>query len=166
MMELLNNIWNVLITPNEMNTKLIIIPFTFIETFVILSFSLTILNISTSKKNKFLYVFITSLLGIISNNLIPSPFCVFFNYITFFILMLIIFKVSPFKALIAVVSSISIFALIGCLILNPYITLLNITTEQLDYIPIFKVIYLILMYLLSFIIILILKIKRRWKNLF
>ena len=61
MMELLNNIWNVLITPNEMNTKLIIIPFTFIETFVILSFSLTILNISTSKKNKFLYVFITSL---------------------------------------------------------------------------------------------------------
>ena len=55
-MEILNNIWTVLTTPNEFIRNLFISPFTFIESYIIMTLFLTILNISTNRKSKILYV--------------------------------------------------------------------------------------------------------------
>lgn len=157
MMELLNNIWNVLITPSELNTKLFILPFNFIEMYLFMTLFLTIFNISSSRKKRIYFVVITSLVIIITNFTIPNPFNVFINYILFFILILLIFKTTILKALISVVSSVTIFALIGSLILNPYITILNITTTQLSSTPIYKIINLLIIYFIVFLIIIMLK---------
>ena len=157
MMELLNNIWNVLITPSELNTKLFILPFNFIEMYLFMTLFLTIFNISSNRKKRIYFVVITSLVIILTNFTIPNPFNVFINYILFFILILLIFKTTILKALISVVSSVAIFALIGGLILNPYITILNITTTQLSNTPIYKIVNLLIMYFVVFLIIIMLK---------
>ena len=165
-MEILNNIWTLLITPNEFNVKLIMIPLTFIEIYAEMLMFLTIFNVTTTRAKKYIYVILTSLINIINGFIMPNPFNVFANYISYFILILLIFKMTPFKSFLSVVSSVSIIALIGCLILNPYITLTNITTEELANIPIYKIFYLMCMYILFFITIFIMK-KRDLKiNLF
>lgn len=159
MMELLNNIWNVLITPNKLNTELITLPFTFIEMYLSTTLFLTILNISSTFKNKLIYVVITSIFSLLSSYIIPSPFNICINYLMFFILILLIFKTSKIKSLVAVVISTSIFGIISTLILNPYLTLLKITSEQLSNTPLYYMLYLTIMYFICFIIILILKFK-------
>lgn len=108
-MEILNNIWTVLITPNEFNTQIITSPFTFIEIYIGMTLFLTILNIPTGKNNKSFYVVVSSSITIINSFFIPAPFNVFIHYVLYFLLIIIIFKTTAFKALIAVVSPIAIF---------------------------------------------------------
>lgn len=164
-MEILNNIWMVLSTPNEFYRKILMIPSIFIETYIGMALFLIILNISATKKSKALYVIICSLITIISSFLIPSPFNTFTNYLSSFIFIMIIFKVTPFKALISVISPIAIFGLISTLILNPYLTIFNITAKELSSIPIYNIMYLLCMHLVSFVLILILRIKNLKINL-
>ena len=108
-MEILNNIWTLLITPNEFITQTIVMLCTFIEAYITISFFLLILNIPTSKKNKILYVIFQSLIGITISIFIPSPFNIFINYISILILIIAIFKTTIFKALISLVVSVAIF---------------------------------------------------------
>ena len=53
-MELLNNIWNALTTPNEILINILSIPFTMIETTILMTLFLSILNINSNKKQKIL----------------------------------------------------------------------------------------------------------------
>lgn len=165
-MEILNNIGILLSTPNELYTQIFTLPFTFLEIYLMMSLFLTILNINCNKKNKLIYVIAASTSSIISSYTIPNPYNIFFNYLLFFTLILIIFKISPLKAFISVASSVSIFALIGSLILKPYITIFKISTEQLASIAIYKIFYLILMYMVAFIIMTILKMRNLKITLF
>ena len=158
-MEILNNIWIVLTTPNILNTELITLPCYIIEAYIIMALFLNILNISTNKKNKISYVSISSLVMIIGSFSIPSPFNVFINYLLSFILIIKLFKATPFKALISLVCSIAIFGAVSTLILNPYIIFFNITSEELSQIPIYDIGFLLSIYIINFIVISILKIR-------
>lgn len=159
-MEILNNLWMVLSTPNEFNKKLIVSPLTFLEMYIAMALFLTILNIPTNRKNKILYVILTTLITIIGSFLIPTPLNILINYTLSFILIMVIFKISPFKALISLVSSVAIFGFISSLVLNPYITILNITAEQLSTIPIYNIGFLLTIYAFDLILILILKYRK------
>ncbi len=158
-MEILNSIWTVLITPNEFCKKLLVSPLGFIEVYIIMTFSLLVLNISTTKTHKSLYVIISSLITIISGIIIPSPFNVFVNYFSSFILILLLFKISPLKSLIALVCSVAIFSIISILVVNPYLRILHISSDQLSSIPIYNVGFLLTIYAIDFIAIFILKNK-------
>ncbi len=152
-MEILNNI-NEMINTSSVFYK---IPFTFIEMHIAMALFLTILNITTNKKKKCLYVIVSTTITIISSILLPSPFNIFINYILYFLLILLIFKITPFKTLISLVSSVSIFGIISSLILNPYITILNINAEQLSNIPIYNIGFLSTVYGINYLLIFILK---------
>lgn len=159
-MEILNNIWTVLTTPSQFNTELILLPFTVIENFIIITLVFTILNISTTDKRKTIFIImLSSFITIISGFLIPSPFNIFINYIPCFLLLIFILKITPFKALVSLVCSVAIFSIISILVLNPYITLFNITKEELSNIPIYNIGFLLLNYAVNYILILILKIR-------
>lgn len=160
-MEILNNIWTVLSTPNEFNSELITLPFTFIESYIIMTLCFMILNIHTNEKRKIFYtIVLLSLINIISGFLIPSPFNVFINYISSSILIIILFKTTPFKTLISFVCSVAIFAIISSLILTPYISILKITSEQLSSIPFYYIGFLLTNYTINLILIHILKIRK------
>ena len=156
-MEILNNIWTVLITPSELNTQIITAPFAFLEVYIGMLLFLIIANVTVTKKNKYIYVIIFSCIMIIGGFLIPNPYNVFINYISSYTLILILFKTNPIKAFISLVGSVAIFSIISILILNPYITILNISSDQLSNIPIYDIGFLLSIYCVDFIVIFLLK---------
>ena len=158
-MEILNSIWTVLITPNLFIAKLLPLPLHFIEAYIMMALFLNILNISCNKKTKILYVTIFAIIMILGNFYIPSPFNVFVNYLSSFILIILLFKVTPLRSLISVVCSVAIFSIISILILNPYLRMLHITSEQLSSIPIYNIGFLLSVYISNFIVIFILRIR-------
>ena len=60
-MEILNNIWMALSTPNEGLANIIVSLGGFVENFLIMILFLTILEIKSDKKQKLIYVFTMSI---------------------------------------------------------------------------------------------------------
>ena len=158
-MEFLNNIWMAISTPNEGLVNIMVSLATFVENFLIMTLFLSILNINAKPKQKITYVIAMSLTSIISLNFIPNPYNIFFNYLMMFLLTRFIFKINFLKSLLTIIISTLALALISTLILNPYLNLLNINYEQSETIPIYRLCYLTVTYLIFIAIIYILKIK-------
>lgn len=156
-MELINNIWMALSTPNEFLITLISIPFTILELFVTLIIFSTILKINISNKNKFIYIAVIFITSFVANYFLPSPINFFINYITLFLLMFFLFKLNLLQTLIAVFVPLIIYALVGTLLINPFLNILHISYQDSATIPIYRILYLTIMYSIIFIIILLLK---------
>ena len=159
-MELLNNIWNALTTPNETLISIILIPSAIIEGFLTLIIFTNILNLETNKKQAIIYVIISSLITLISTYLLPSPLNTFINYISLFIIITLIFKTNVLQSFLAFIIPTIIFALVGTLIMNPYFTLFDITYDQSETIPIYRILYLLLVYFIVFCITQLLKLRK------
>ena len=159
-MELLNNIWNVLSTPNECLINIILIPSTIVEAIFTLLIFTTILNLKASTIQKIIYVISCSIISFINTYFIPSPINIFVNYISIFVIIYLIFKISFFQGLLASIIPTIIFALVSSLIMNPYFTLFNISYNESATIPIYRIIYLLIMYAVVLIILLLLKFKK------
>ncbi len=159
-MELLNNIWNALVTPNKLLIDIILIPSGIIEAWLSLMLFTLLLNLKTSKVKQIIYVFLSGIISYLITSFIPSPLNIFINYISIFIIITLIFKTSFLKGLFATIIPTIIFGLTGMLLMNPYFTLFNINYEQSETIPIYRIIYLILIYFIIFCIICLLKLKQ------
>lgn len=151
-MEFLNSLWIAISTPNEGLINVILFFGSFIEAFILMSLFLSILSIDSNSKTKLIYVLLNVLLSSISRYCIPDPYNIFFNYIMMFIIIRYLFKIDSLKTIVAISSSIIIFSLLGILILNPYLKLLNLSNTDLSTIPIYRFLYLIIIYVLSFIV--------------
>jgi len=165
-MEILNNIWMALSTPNESLVKTILIFATFFENFLSMKLFVTIFNVSVTKKSQYIYVLILSLFFMLSMNIFPAPFNVFINYMFNIILIIYTFKLSVLKSIFATFSSAIIFGLIGSLLSNPYLALLNISSDEVVSVPIYRIGFLIIMYIFLYLIILIIKHRHFHLNLF
>lgn len=159
-MEFLNNIWAAISVPN---TELINIIFIFllpcIEIPLIISLIKNIFNLSPTRKQTFLLLFIFSLVGIINLFFIHDPYNVIINYTTMFVSIFIIFKMNILKTLLATFLPSMIFSLVGALILNPFLNLFNITYEEINTVVIYRIPFVITMYTIALIINLIIKHK-------
>lgn len=151
-MEILNTIWTALTTENEMLIFLLSIPFSILEITLTTLLFITILNISPTFRQKFTYIISFSVISIVSGLLIPAPYNTFLNVIACPILIFFIFKTTVFKSIMAEILSYIIFIIVGTLTLNTYISLLNITTDMVVVIPIYKILTSVTIYLISFII--------------
>jgi len=156
-MEILNNIWTALSTPNEGLVSILLIPACFAENFLIMTLFLSIFNIDTSTKQKNIYLLTSSLFSILSINLLPAPTNTIINYFIMILLTYIVFKFSIFKSTISIISAGLILNLIGALILNPFLRIFSITTQELTIVPIYRLLYMLLMYTITIIVIVILK---------
>ncbi len=156
-MEILNTIWTTLTTENEILIFLLSIPFCFVEALLTMIIFTTFFNISSSEKQKLIYVIIFSLLGVLIGNFVPSPYNTFVNVLACPVLIFFIFKTTVFKSIMAEILSYIIFMIVGTLTLNFYTSLLNITTNMVVVIPIYKILTSVTIYLISFIIYFLLK---------
>ena len=159
-MEILNNIWTALSTPNEGLQNYIYASLIFVENFLTMKLFLTILNIKSNKRCQLYYTLSMSCISLISLYIIPTPFNILSNYILMVLLINKLFKLSLLKSIFSAVSSAVIFGLIGSLFANPYLTILNISSEQMNSIPIYRLGYLFIMYSFIYLIILIVKYHR------
>ena len=158
-MEFFNNIWMAISTPNEGLVNIIVSLATFTEAFLIMTLFLSILNIKANLKQKTLYIISMSFLGIVFSKILPTPINIFFNYALTIILSCKLFKITILKSFLSNITSIVVLALVSTLILNPYLNLLNINYEQSETIPIYRICYLAITYLIYITIIYIVKIK-------
>lgn len=156
-MEILNTIWTTLTTENEILTNIFSTILIVIEMILTMLLFTTLLEIGSNKKQKILYVIVLSLVGIMTNILVPKPFNTFVNVLVCPILIFFIFKTTVFKSIMAEILSYIIFIVVGTLTLNFYTSLLNITTNMVVVIPIYKILTSVTIYLISFIIYFLLK---------
>ncbi len=164
-MEFFNNIWVALSTPNESLLKMLYIPFTIIENFLIFLLFVSILKIHYSKKQVFVYLLTMSIIVLINILFIPSPINTFVNYFIMILLIYVILKQSILKSILLTVISTLLFALISTLITNPYLSIFNISTNEISSIPIYRIIYLAIIYIFIGAIILLLKYRNIKINL-
>ena len=157
-MEVLNNIWIAISTPNEELVNILLIPAGIIENYLMLLLFSNILNIESSRNQKLIYILLMSFVSLLTIHVIPNPFNLIINYGFMIILSINLFKISKIKGILTISSSI-VFALVGMLTLNPYLTIFNINSTQLNLIPMYKLGYLIIMYLIVSILIIIIKNK-------
>ena len=165
-MELLNNIWNALTTPNECLINILSIPFTMIEVYLSTLLFTSLLKISTQKYQRLIYVLLISFIGILATFIIPNPFNLVINYLLMFILIPIFFKTNLLKTFLSILLSSLTFALIGMFLTNPYLYLFKINSYQLLNIPIYRIIYVVSQYIIVLIILFIFKHKEIVLNIF
>ena len=158
-MEILNNIWSALTTENEMLMSLILIPFNLIENYISLTLFSTILKIECNKIQKLIYIICTSIIGILTANLIPAPINTFINYIFLFFIIYKLFKLPLIKTILSMIIPFCAFAIVGTLILNPITKLFKIEDFVSDMIPLHRIVYLCIVYFLISIILVFLKLK-------
>ena len=156
-MKVLNNIWIAISTPNEGLVNILVSLATFVENYLVMSLFISILNIKASIKQKSSYVLSMSIISIISMHLISNPFNIFFNYLLMIILAKIIFKLTLIKSILSTISSSVFFALVGSLLLNPFLYLFSINSEQLLNIFLYRLVYLLIIYFIVICIIVIIK---------
>lgn len=164
-MEILNNLWLAVSTPNETLMNIMTIPLILIEGYLIFSLFTSILNISSSKKQSITCISLFSSIAIFSTYVLPDVFNIFFNYFMMILTVCLIFKISFLKSTVSIVASALIFNVLGSLILNPYLNLLNITGNELTTIPIYRFLYVGIIYTIITIFIFIIK-NKKWKITF
>ena len=158
-MEFFNNLWVALSTPNTGLLNILFIFTTLLENLLGVNLFTSILNLPSSTNKKTLYVILISIISLITLNIIQNPFNVVLNYLFTILFICILFKCSFFKGFIATISTVLIFGIVGFLITNPFLYIFNISSEELNSIPIYKLGYLALMYIIIALIILFLKHK-------
>lgn len=154
---LLNNIWTALTTSNSELVNLLSIPLLLIENYLCLLLFSLVLNVKFNKKQKLIYILSTSIEAFICMNYIPIPYNTFLNYIFITFLIYKLSDLNLVKSIFAAILPPMAFGLLGLLISNPYLTILQITAEDLVSIPIYRITYNLIMYILVFIIVSIIK---------
>lgn len=138
-MEILQTIWISLTTPNEGLIKIIFIPLSFLDTFIGMFFFSTILNISSTKKQKILYVCIMSILSQLSNFLLPTLYSSFVKMIIWPILVILIFKTSILKGILSEVVVLVITSCLDFILSKTLYLIFYITPELMLTIPLYRI---------------------------
>ena len=156
-MEILQTIWNVLTTENEMLTKIICAPLTFIEIYISMLLFTYTLSIKSAKIQRILYVILFSLVALVTTFIIPSPYNTFINLFACPILVYIIFKVSILKSIFAEIFPYIAFIICGPITLNLFIYVFKLSSSEIISIPIYKFTYSLFLYIFVFLVYLLLK---------
>lgn len=157
MMQFVNNIWIALSSENEVLVNLLMIPAGIAEPYLFMNLFLNIFNVTSSKREKVLYVMSFFIISTFTLNVIPSPYNVFINYVSMFLLIHYIFKLGLLKSFVSLIIPSFIFGLLNTLLQNPYLTLFNIDPSAFISTPIYRIPYLAILYLSMYLINIFLK---------
>ena len=158
-MEILNNIWVALSTPNENLLNILSIPLYFVEAFLTMYLFLNVIGIDSTRKQRVTYIIVFPVLGLLTMKLIPDPFNIYINYLVMFTLICTIFKGPIIKKCLSLLISLVIFNLAGALVLNPFLRIFRINSDELAVIPIYRLSYMLIIYVMVSVIILIFRAK-------
>lgn len=146
------NAWTALTTENEALIDVFTIPFLVIETIVSVLLFTAILNITANKKQKALYILSVCVLGIFSNLLIPKPYGTYLNIALDVCLIMIIFDVSFFKAIIAEVLPVIVTAVFENIFAKICFLAFDLSYTDAASIPISRLFIIISVYLSTYLV--------------
>lgn len=156
-MEIFQTIWTALTTPNAELTNLLIAPLAFIEIPIVMLLFTTFLNIETTKKQRYTYIFIVSFLSVISNLFIKKEYIVFTNMLIIPISVMCIFKVNILKGFFSLILPSIITILLDTIIAKICLLVFNISREYASIIPLYRIIINLIMYLMLYIVYILFK---------
>lgn len=107
-----------------------------------------------------MYISVTACIAAIATLFISWPFNIILNYITAFLILYFVIKLSFIKSFIATIFPSIVFNLIGYLLANPYLDLLKITYEENNTIAIYRIPFALLTYSIVLIFNLIIKYRK------
>ncbi len=149
-MEILQTIWTALTTENENLISIFSIVFTFLEITTAMFLFCTILNFSASHKNKILYIILFSLSSIFTGFFVPVPYNIFINLVVQISLIVLLFKTSILKAIIALLIPFIIFVITESLVFKIYLLIFNVPFDNVMLIPIHRIPAILAIYLIVF----------------
>ena len=165
-MNILNNLWLAISTPNEILVNICVsLLIIFIETPVSFMLVTTIFNIQYTKRQKWIYISLVSIVGILSIFILSWPYNIIFNYTTAFIILYFVMKTGFIKSSIATLFPSIVFNIVVSLTANPYLDLLHITYEQNNTIFIYRIPFVLFTYLIVLSFVLILKYRKVTLNI-
>lgn len=142
-MEILQTIWNVLISESSMLTNIIVSPLTFVEVYLYMLLFTTILRISKTPKQQILFVSIYSIIAIICLIFVPSPYYTIINLLALPLLVFIIFKTNILKAILSEIIIYTVTFIIGTLLIVICLYCFNLPTDHVQSIPIYRLLHCI-----------------------
>ncbi len=160
-MDILNNVWTAISTPNIILVN-ICIAFLILIIEAPLSISLigNVFNFKFSKVQKITYIVVVGSIGILATFVIKPPYNIILNYSTAFIVLFFVMKMGFIKSIIATVFPSIIFNLVVNLIANPYLELLNISYEQNLSIVLYRIPFALLTYSIVLILAIIIQYRK------
>ena len=150
-MEILQTIWNVLTTENERLTNIIVSPLVFIESYLYFIIFTKILHINFSNKQKYLYIILLSVLGTINIFIFPSPYYTFVNILLCPALSFFVLKLNVLKACLTEITIYIISLIIGTPTIIIMTLILKTNSLSIATIPIYKILFLLVFYLLLYL---------------
>lgn len=156
-MKMLQTIWNALTNENELALLLTSIPMIFIEVTLSLLLFTTILNIKFSKKQGILYVVLFSLFSLLTSYLTPNPYNTFINLIAFPVLVYFVLRTNALKAVFSEILVYTIFFIVVTPLISIYMAIFKISSAQVSTIPVYKILYSSILYIILFFIYIIIK---------
>lgn len=157
-MEIFQNVWAALTTPNVQLTNILGAFMAIIETIVTMLLFTTILDIKSTKKQKAAFVLIISVISAIINIWFSdNSYMQFLRYITYFLSIMICFKSKFLKTLIAEILPLIVIALIEPVFVILFTSAFNIRFEDISNIPLYRISLVSLIYLTIYIITLLAK---------
>lgn len=156
-MNIFQTIWTALTKENQALTNIIGIPSTILEVVLLMLLFTTILNINTSKKRKTIYVLLVSIFSLLSRYVIPSPFNTYFNLITLFLSIVLMFKTSILKGFLALIIPFSITIILELLISNICNFVLHTNYAESVNVPINRLLVSSVVYFLEYLIYIFIK---------
>lgn len=151
-MEIFQTIWIALTTPNEDLINILSIPLTILEIAISMLLFLTLLNITCSKKQQYTYLLLMSAFSVLSNIPILYDISKFINAIIWPILVIVIFKTSILKGILSEVIPLIIIAIFEPIYIKILTITFNIQYIDISYTPIFRILFVVAMYLTIYIL--------------
>ena len=144
-MEILNNIWSALTVENPTLLSILLIPVSFLDHVVMLLIFTSVLRIELSKKQKLIYIFLSSIVSLLLRYTLPDPINIFINYIFQFLEIHFILKINVLKSILAVVIPTIVYTLTEALLVKPFTLIFNISTKKATSIPIYRLSFIFVM---------------------
>lgn len=157
MMEIFQTIWTALTTQNETLSTILLFPIYFIAIWVNMLLFTTIFDIKATKKSKIIYVLSMGAIAFLFRTFIPEPYGIFLNMIMVILLVKFILKASWLKSLLSEFSIIALSSILELFMLQFYLSNFNITKEVLMSVPLYRIVYILSIYLCIYIIYRIIK---------
>lgn len=156
-MEIFQTIWTALTTENVELIKILSIPLSILESYLSMLLITSILNLTTSKKQRIQYVAIMALCSLFTKFVIPNPYNTLINVSVIFVANIFIFKLSIFKGVLALVIPFVLTICLEAIISKAYPYLIHIDYTIGMNIPLHRLIGTLVMYLILFCLYLFVK---------
>lgn len=151
-MEIFQTIWMALTTPNEGLIQILSIPLTIIELTVQILFSTTVLDIKFTRKQLLIYILSMSFIAILSNTPFLYNASKLINAILCPVLIIFIFKTSILKGILSEVLPSIVMIILEPIYSKVLIAFLGIQYTDILYVPIYRLSFVLSMYLSIYIL--------------